>query len=175
VHIFKIIKIILGFTFIGIFVYITLIYDKEISSLIGKKAYFYSELILISLLSILLLFRILLTIIDRKYDTFIITNKRLIQTDQHFIFGHTLETVYISDIVDIKAYRPGFCAMLFRFGHLQIETSAGTKDFEIKFMPHTSELVQTIQNLRQGTFNMNQNTNTTHQKKEHKGAITYFL
>lgn len=149
VHLLKISRVLIIYGFIGLFIFQAIENKKILISIIGETTYLYGGVAFLAVSLFTSFFWIWLIVIDRKYDTLIITNKRVLQIDQHFIFGYDIEAIYIKDIVNMKATRKGLWAMILRFGHLYIETSASTHDFIIKYIPSPSIIIQIIHNQQQ--------------------------
>ena len=149
IHFLRVMKVLIIFSIIGFFIYLGINSERSLIRLIGEDIYIYGGITFIILSFLTMVFWIWFIALDRKYDTLIITNKRIIQNDQHFIFGHDMEAVYIKDIVNMKSSRVGFFSMLLRFGHLFIETAATSEHFIIQYMPKPDQIIQIIHNQLQ--------------------------
>jgi uncharacterized membrane protein len=101
-------------------------------------------------LSILgLVFKVLYAYIDYRYDRLIVTNKRIIDIDQHFVFGNNTKTILIRDIVNLNTSHKGIMASVFQYGTITIESSASTEyDSVFHFLPNVGGIVKIIQNIR---------------------------
>lgn len=69
-------------------------------------------------------------------DILIVTNKRLIDIDQLGLFARDVATMPLHNLEDVKIQELGIFATMFRFGSLQIQTAAETKEIVIKGLRH---------------------------------------
>jgi membrane protein YdbS with pleckstrin-like domain len=69
-------------------------------------------------------------------DILIVTNQRLIDIDQIGLFARDVATMPIQNLEDVKVLELGFFATMFKFGSLQIQTAAETKEIVIRGLRH---------------------------------------
>lgn len=69
-------------------------------------------------------------------DILIITNQRLIDIDQIWLFARDVATAPLQNIEDVKVEALGIFATLFKFGTLHIQTAAETKEVVIRGIRH---------------------------------------
>lgn len=87
--------------------------------------------------------------IDWYYDNLVITNRRIINANQHFIWGKDIASVYLSDILDIAAQHKGIFSTIFSYGTLKIETSSPVQnDMVLNYVPHHHHVLQIIQSIQ---------------------------
>lgn len=95
--------------------------------------------ILISyLLTILVLTYTELT--DYWLDVWIVTNERIINTEQHGLFNRVVSEVSLSQIQDITSEQKGFLSTFLTFGHVFIQTAAERERFEFKDIDNPDEV-----------------------------------
>lgn len=101
-------------------------------------------IILISLIS-----KLYKLIYNWSHDQLVITNQRVIQIDQHFLWGKDMNFVHLKDIVNITEHHLGFWQVMFKYGEIMVDTSSAIQqDFMIKYIPHPEEVVQMIENAK---------------------------
>ncbi len=76
-------------------------------------------------------------------DTWIITDQRLIDIDQHGLFRRDISEIPLERIQNISIEIPGFIATVLHFGNLKIQT-AGESDFTIVEVPDCYEAKELI-------------------------------
>jgi membrane protein YdbS with pleckstrin-like domain len=69
-------------------------------------------------------------------DILIVTNQRLIDIDQLGLFSRDIATMPMHNLEDVKVLQLGFFATMFKFGSLQIQTAAETKEIVIRGLRH---------------------------------------
>ncbi len=82
---------------------------------------------------------------DYYYDIWIITNWRIIDIDQNGFFRRSVATLFTLDhIEDIETQTSGIIGSLLNFGHVQVETAAAEREFNIDDVPNPSGVEQMI-------------------------------
>lgn len=76
-------------------------------------------------------------------DVLIITNKRIIDVEQHHLFRYDVAEVRFERIQDIRVEVNGLIASLFDFGNITIQTAGSSKEFAIKLI-HRPNLLKDI-------------------------------
>jgi len=111
-----------------------------------------SELILIG--SAFLLFMMLfglIEFIDFYFDLHIVTDRRLVDIDQHRLFNRTVSELLLDDIQDVKAKSKGILATFFDFGDVMIQTAGTQANFEFTDVHHPNEVAAIIIDLSDQT------------------------
>jgi len=84
---------------------------------------------------------------DYYLDTWIITNKRIIDIDQQGLFKRDIATVRIENIQDVKVKVFGIIPTLLRFGDIHLQTSGESREFELSRAMNPEEAKHEIQKL----------------------------
>ncbi len=77
-------------------------------------------------------------------DMLIITNQRLIDVDQISLFARDIATAPLHNLEDVKIQSLGIFATLFKFGTLQIQTAAESKEIVIRGIRHPERAKEII-------------------------------
>ena len=77
-------------------------------------------------------------------DVLVVTNKRIIDIEQHGLFKHDLAEVRLDKIEDIKVEIKGFLPSLLNFGNITLQTAAAQQEFAIKQIPNPHALKEAI-------------------------------
>jgi len=87
---------------------------------------------------------------DYYYDIWIITNWRVIDIDQRGFFNRQVATLLTLDhIEDIETTTNGIIGSFLNFGHVQIETAAAEREFNIDDVPNPTGVDEMIRNAQQ--------------------------
>ncbi len=78
-------------------------------------------------------------------DAWIITDKRIIDIDQRYLFNRATSTTRIERIQDARVEVPGFLATMFGYGNLRIQTAGADAEFIfIEGVPNPERIKNTI-------------------------------
>ncbi len=69
---------------------------------------------------------------DYWLDVWIVTNERIINTEQHGLFNRIVSEVYLHQIQDITSEQKGFLGTFMTFGDVFIQTAAERERFQFK-------------------------------------------
>ncbi len=87
---------------------------------------------------------------DYYYDIWIITNWRIIDIDQVGFFKRNVATLLTLDhIEDIETNMNGVIGNILNFGHVQVQTAAAEREFNIDDVPSPTWVEQTIREAQQ--------------------------
>lgn len=82
---------------------------------------------------------------DYYYDIWVITNWRIIDIDQQGFFKRNVATLLTLDhIEDIETATNGIIGSLLNFGHVQVQTAAAEREFNIDDVSNPQRVEQTI-------------------------------
>ncbi|MHA1748185.1 MAG: hypothetical protein ACTSYF_06020 [Promethearchaeota archaeon] len=76
-------------------------------------------------------------------NVLIITNKRIIDVEQHSLFRREVSEFMLVKVQDVTIEIPNFTASLFKFGNIIVQT-AGEKNFSSHHIPHIREAKRLI-------------------------------
>jgi len=108
----------------------------EVVTVIGS-AQFENILVFLASAWLILLTMIFFVIFTNYYlDMLIVTNQRLIDIEQISLFARDVATAPLHNLEDIKIESLGLFATFLKFGTLQIQTAAETKEIVIKGIRH---------------------------------------
>jgi hypothetical protein len=85
--------------------------------------------------------------IDYYYDLHIVTDRRLIDVDQHSLFVREINELALEEVQDVTSRMVGVLGSIFDFGFVTIETSSATQKFEFDNVRHPREIAGIILDL----------------------------
>lgn len=87
---------------------------------------------------------------DFYFDTWVITNWRIIDIDQQGFFKRNVATLLTLDhIEDIETSTNGIVGSLLNFGHVQVQTAAAVDEFNIDDVPNPAGVDQMIRTAQE--------------------------
>lgn len=81
--------------------------------------------------------------IDYYLDTWVITNTRIIDIEQHGLFNREVSEIPLERVQDVTIEVEGIIRTLLHFGTIRVQT-AGEREFTIRNIPHLEEVKETI-------------------------------
>ena len=96
-------------------------------------------------LSILLFFYT--SFVEFYLDLWIFTNDRLVDVEQTTLFARRIAEADLYQVQDVSSEVKGFCASLFNYGRVEIQTAGAVPKFILENVPHPHQLRQTILEL----------------------------
>ena len=85
--------------------------------------------------------------LDYYLDSWIVTNKRIINIEQTGLFGRTVSELRLYRIQDVTATVNGFSNTMFNYGDVQIQTAGEVEHFVFEQIPHPNQISKTILEL----------------------------
>lgn len=82
------------------------------------------------------IFALVKTLIVWRLTAVVITNKRVIDFDQHSLFMRQISEAPFANIQDISLEQKGFWAMVLNFGTIKIQTAGAQNVLELQFIRH---------------------------------------
>ncbi len=79
---------------------------------------------------------------------FVVTNRRMVDIDQHGYFSRTVSEMFFSNIDDVSYRKKGVLQMIFGYGTVRLETSGSAADIEVSRVRQPSRLHDLINDLR---------------------------
>ena len=123
-----------GFAFLNFLVDLSFLQQGVYSffkvSLDTKSVHFLASFLAISFATFLW-FIVLLEFIFFYFDSWTLTNKRIISTNVVNLFNKRIYTIPLKNIENIKTSRVGIMASFFDFGNLRVETAGNYENFTI--------------------------------------------
>ena len=77
-------------------------------------------------------------------NTFIITDRRIIDNDQHGLFNRKTSALYSHRIQDVTAHTNGIIETFLKFGNISVQTAASEKQFIFHRVPKPEEVKEVI-------------------------------
>jgi hypothetical protein len=97
---------------------------------------------------ILIVFIITITeITDYWLDVWIVTNERVINTEQYGLFNRLVSEVHLEQIQDITSETKGFLETFMTYGDVYIQTAANRERFQFKNVDNPDDVKITISQL----------------------------
>lgn len=84
---------------------------------------------------------------DYWLDVWIVTNERIINTEQHGLFNRVVSEVYLHQIQDITSEQKGFLGTFLTFGDVFIQTAAERERFQFKNIDNPDDVKIAISGL----------------------------
>jgi uncharacterized membrane protein YdbT with pleckstrin-like domain len=87
------------------------------------------------------------SIVDYYLDVWIITDKRIIDIEQHGLFNREISEFNLNRVQDVTVEIRGILATLFDFGNLHVQTAGDHREFVFKQVPDPQKAKTTILQL----------------------------
>ncbi len=84
---------------------------------------------------------------------FVVTDRRLIDIDQHGFFDRSISELFFSGIDEVSFRRKGFFSTIFRYGLVLIKTTGSAADIEVRRVRNPSRLTDLVNDLREAVIN----------------------
>ncbi|MBI2099536.1 PH domain-containing protein [Candidatus Uhrbacteria bacterium] len=85
--------------------------------------------------------------LDYYLDLWIVTNDRIMNIEQHGLFGRTISELDLTKIQDVTSEIKGIVATLFNYGEVHIQTAGEEKRFVFEQVPNPHEIRKGILDL----------------------------
>ena len=85
--------------------------------------------------------------LDYYLDSWIVTNRRILNIEQNGLFGRTVSELRLYRIQDVTAIVNGFVKTMFNFGEVEIQTAGEHERFMFEEIPKPNEVSKTILEL----------------------------
>lgn len=85
--------------------------------------------------------------LDYYLDLWIVTNDRIMNIEQHGLFGRTVSELNLTKIQDVTSEIKGIIPTLFNYGDVHIQTAAEEKRFVFEQVPNPHEVRKGILEL----------------------------
>ena len=85
--------------------------------------------------------------LDYYLDSWIVTNRRILNIEQNGLFGRTVSELRLYRIQDVTARVNGFTKTMFNFGEVEIQTAGERERFMFEEIPNPNEVAKTILEL----------------------------
>ncbi len=86
---------------------------------------------------------------DYYLDTWIVTNERILNIEQHGLFERVASELDLTSVQDVTSETSGVIETIFQFGDVQIETAGEQEHFEFRHVPNPEQIKETIMKLVQ--------------------------
>lgn len=86
---------------------------------------------------------------DYYLDTWIVTNERVINIEQHGLFQRVASELDLTTVQDVTAEITGVLETVFKFGDVEIQTAGEKERFEFRHVPHPERVKEIIMHLVQ--------------------------
>ncbi len=77
-------------------------------------------------------------------DVWYVTDRRLIDVEQHWLFSRQVSELRLDKIQDITVEVHGLFAHLFQFGDIHVQTAGQSREIKIKSIPNPHQLKEII-------------------------------
>lgn len=94
-----------------------------------------------------LLLGALLVIVFYYLSLQIITDMRMVDVDQHGLFGRKVTEIQIENVEEVTSHATGFLATIFTFGNVLVQTSGSVAEFEFNHVAHPEQVKKLILDL----------------------------
>ncbi len=98
----------------------------------------------------------------------IITDIRMVDVDQHALFGRKVTEIQIENIEEVTSHTTGFIATVFNYGNVLVQTSGSLAEFEFNHVAHPEHVKKLILDLyEQRRHQIGQTKNIQHPEHTH--------
>lgn len=81
---------------------------------------------------------------DYYLDTWIVTNKRILDIEQRGLFNRTSSELHLTEVQDCTAETKGILQTVLDYGHVHVQTAGEQNRFKFKLVPRPERLKQFI-------------------------------
>jgi membrane protein YdbS with pleckstrin-like domain len=85
--------------------------------------------------------------IDYHLDVWIVTNRRILNIEQHGLFSRTVSELRLHRVQDVTAEVQGFLHTMLDYGNVFIQTAGEKQRFEFEEIPHPNQVAKLILDL----------------------------
>ncbi len=85
---------------------------------------------------------------DYALDFWVVTNKRIIESELNKLFDVQISTLELQDIEDLTVFNKGFWANLIGYGRLEVQTAGAVNEFFAERIMNPSKVQQIIFNAK---------------------------
>ncbi len=85
--------------------------------------------------------------LDYYLDVWIVTNRRILNIEQHGLFGRTVSELRLHRVQDVTSEIKGFAATMMDFGNVYIQTAGEQERFVFEKIPHPTRVSKIILDL----------------------------
>lgn len=85
--------------------------------------------------------------IDWYLDVWIVTNQRIINIEQHGLFGRTMSELRLYNVQDVTSATIGFLQSMLNYGNVTIQTASEKRQFEFEEIAHPDRIAKRILEL----------------------------
>lgn len=82
--------------------------------------------------------------IDYYLDIWIVTNKRVLNIEQHGLFARTVSELRLHRVQDVTAEVHGFLHTMLDYGYVHIQTAGEKERFQFEEVPHPNQVAKLI-------------------------------
>ncbi len=129
----------------------------------------YFGVIILAIIFLLGVFSLIKTIVVWRFTAVVITNKRIIDFDQHGLFVRQLSEAPFINVQDISLSQKGVWALLFDFGTIKLQTAGANAVLELSFIRHPRQIHEVLVDLKeQSSSHTSVNNSTDEWQKDPK-------
>ncbi len=103
-------------------------------------------------------------------NIWVVTNHRVIDSEQHSFFSHRISELGIGDIQDVTVTIKGFNETMFRFGDIEVQTAAEEIRFKFKSIPEPEKVKDVIMRAHRD-FLGSHHDNSAHEPSQSSEAM----
>ncbi|MBU1348472.1 PH domain-containing protein [Patescibacteria group bacterium] len=85
--------------------------------------------------------------LDYYLDTWIVTDDRILNIEQHGLFARTVSELRLHRVQDVTAEVKGFVRTVFDYGDVHIQTAGETQRFQFEEIPHPNAVAKMVMDL----------------------------
>ncbi len=109
------------------------------------------------------------------YDSFIITNKRIIDIDQKGVFSRSVSETTFDRIQDATYEVKGFWGTTFDYGNVMIQTAGTQENLELSMVPHPQKVQERILDLQEKLVGREKNVSEEGEKELTAEELIQFI
>ncbi|TAL19147.1 PH domain-containing protein [Patescibacteria group bacterium] len=106
-------------------------------------------LLLVTLYDLFVLLLFYAAYMDWYLDIWVVTNERIVDVNQHGVFGREIAELQLSKVQDVASEQKGVFATIFHYGLIRVQSAGEKAQFEFAGIPYPHDIARKILELVQ--------------------------
>jgi len=103
---------------------------------------------IVFIIHLFITFKILYALVDHKFDNLIITSRRCVWIDRHFIYGQTVREITLDKITTVRSECNNFIANMLGFARLDIDSADEGQHIVFNYAPKVAQIRSLISKVK---------------------------
>ncbi|MBP9748987.1 PH domain-containing protein [Patescibacteria group bacterium] len=113
-------------------------------------------LLLLSLFELFVAMLLYSAFMDWYLDVWVVTDERIVDVNQHGVFGREIAELQLSKVQDVASEQKGAFATIFGYGKIRVQSAGEHVQFEFDGIPRPNEVARTILELVQADMHFHE-------------------